>query len=129
MKFWMSFRLGIGLGISYSKEIDGGFYHSIKLDVATDSIYEIVNYCLLIFDKFYENLPIRKVSITCGMLEKKENLQLNLFTNNTSEIKISEAIEDIKIKYGKNSLLRATNLLKDSTAIERNKKLGGHYSW
>ena len=32
----------------------------------------------------------------------------------------------IKLKYGKNSLIKAANLLPDSTAIERNKKIGGH---
>ncbi len=76
-------------------------------------------------------MPIRKVSIGCGMLEKKENVQLNLFDNKI-DIKennnINLAIDNIKLKYGKNSILKATNLLQDSTAIERNKKIGGHYS-
>ena len=38
---------------------------------------------------------------------------------------LQKCIED---KFGKNSLLKATNILTDSNAIERNKKLGGHYS-
>jgi DNA polymerase V len=120
----------IGLGISYSKNTPGGFYHSTKLDTATDSCNEIFNYCLIMFDKFYENLPIRKVTVSCGMLEKKENMQLNLFDNSKEEKEdnISAAIYEIKNKYGKNSVLKASNLLKDSTAIERNKKIGGHYS-
>lgn len=121
----------IGLGIGYSKEEIGGFYHTIKLDTPTDSSYEIFNYCLLIFDKYDSNLPIRKVSISFGNLVKKENKQLNLFEMNTfdndKEEHINEVIDEIKEKYGKNSLLKATNLLEDSTAIERNKKMGGHY--
>lgn len=121
----------IGLGIGYSKEIDGGFYHSIKIDNPTDSSYEILRYCLIIFDKFYELLPIRKVTITCGNLKKKESIQLNLFNqqdNIKKDIHINDTIDKIRTKYGKNSLLKATNLLKDSTMIERNKKTGGHYS-
>ena len=121
----------IGLGIGYSKDISGGFHHSIKLDNPTDSAYEILRYSLIIFDKFYEGLPIRKVSVSCGLLEKKENIQLNLFENIeeiNNEKNINLAIDSIKMKYGKNSLLKATNLLDDSTAIERNKKIGGHYS-
>ena len=35
-------------------------------------------------------------------------------------------INEINEKYGKNSLLRASSLLKDSTVKERNKKIGGH---
>ena len=33
---------------------------------------------------------------------------------------------DIKDKYGKNALLKASSLLNDSTIHERNKKIGGH---
>ena len=72
----------IGFGIGYSKDEIGGFYHTVKLDTPTDSAYEILNYCLIIFDKFYENLPIRKVTISCGSLQKKECVQLNLFDSN-----------------------------------------------
>ncbi|MBQ8902389.1 MAG: Y-family DNA polymerase [Bacilli bacterium] len=121
----------IGLGIGYSKDISGGFYHTIKLDNPTDSAYEILNNCLIIFDKFYESMPIRKVTVSCGLLQKKESVQLNLFENrneNDNESNINITIDQIKMKYGKNSLLKATNLLEDSTAIERNKKIGGHYS-
>lgn len=122
----------IGLGIGYSKEESGGFYHTIKLDNPTDSSYEILNYSLLIFDKFYENHPIRKVTVCCSSLVKKENKQLNLFElDNISEdnnYKINATVDKIKEKYGKNSVLKVSNLLDDSTAIERNKKIGGHYS-
>lgn len=122
----------IGLGIGYSKDEIGGFYHTIKLDTPTDSSYDILNYCLIIFDKFYENFPIRKVTISCSNLIKKENIQLNLFENENiktnKDNNINQIVDNIKNKYGKNSLLKATNLLKDSTAIERNKKTGGHYS-
>ncbi len=120
----------VGLGIGYSKDFMGGFYHSIKLNVKTDSSYEILNYVLLIFDKFYEFLPIRKVTVSCGLLSSKDNIQLNLFESNseTKEDNMAKTIDGIKGKYGKNSLIRATSLLKDSTAIERNKKTGGHDS-
>ena len=120
----------IGLGIGYSKIYEDGFYHTIKLDNPTDNAQEILNYCLIIFDKFYEFLPIRKVTISYGDLVTKKVVQLNLF-NNIDEEKdnkdINGTIDEIQNKYGKNSILKATNLLKDSTAIERNKKIGGHY--
>ena len=119
----------IGLGISYSKNIAGGFYHSVKIDNPTDSIKDIFDYCTNIFDRFYEYLPIRKVTVCLGLLEPKKDIQLNLFENNNmkNEEEISKAIIEIKDKFGKNSLIKAANLLDDSTAIERNKKTGGHY--
>lgn len=120
----------IGFGISYSKEINSGFYHSIKLDAPTDSNKEITNYCNILFDRYYEYLPIRKVSISCGGLIPKKGVQLNLFEkvdDIKNETKINEAIDEIKNKFGKNSLIKASNLLEDSTAIERSNKIGGHH--
>lgn len=119
----------IGFGIGYSKSIGGGFYHQIKLNEPTDLEKVILANCLMILDKFYDNLPIRKVTISCGYLKDKEGVQLNLF-DNLQEIKeqeqINEAILEIKDKYGKNALLKASSLLNDSTIKERNKKIGGH---
>lgn len=120
----------IGFGIGYSKEVGGGFYHSLKLDTPTDSGKEICNFCYIIFDRYYENLPIRKVSISCGGLVKKTGVQLNLFETYEDTLKdesINEAIDEIKNRFGKNSLLKASSLLSDSTAIERNQKIGGHH--
>ena len=120
----------IGFGIGYSKDVDGGFYHSIKLETPTDSPREITNICFLIFDRYYNNLPIRKVSISCGSLTKKEGVQLNLFEqieNKKEEVKVNTAIDEIKSKFGKNSIVKASSLLPDSTAIARNEKIGGHH--
>ena len=83
----------------------------------------------MIFDKYYEDLPIRKVSISLGKLTDDNSIQLNLFES-LEEIKTNQAkdkaIDEIKARYGANSILKASALLKDSTAIARNKKIGGH---
>jgi DNA polymerase V len=120
----------IGFGIGYSKNVGGGFYHSIKI-VATDQEKDILNICLMLFDKYYENLPIRKVSIACAGLVDKEGYQLNLFEeakNITKKEKINTTVDEIKERFGKNSLVKASALYEDSTAIERNKKIGGHHA-
>lgn len=119
----------IGFGISYSKALSGGFYHSLKLEAPTDLEQTIVDTCMMIFDKFYQDLPIRKVSIACGNLQDKVGVQLNIFESfqEIQEIQdISKAIDEIKDKFGKNALLKASSLLEDSTIWERNKKIGGH---
>ncbi|HIS86542.1 MAG TPA: Y-family DNA polymerase [Candidatus Caccenecus avistercoris] len=119
----------IGLGIGYSKDVGGSFYHQIKLDQPTDIESVILANALMIFDKYYEDLPIRKVTVSCGRLQEKSGVQLNIF-DNIEKIKeqeqIDEAILEIKDKYGKNALLKASSLLNDSTIHERNKKIGGH---
>lgn len=119
----------VGLGIGYSKDINGGFYHNQKLDVPTNDEHEIYNICLNLFDKYYEDLPIRKVSLNFGRLSNDTGVQLNLFES-LEEIKLkkqeNKAIDNIKEKYGANSLIKASSLLSDSTAIARNGKIGGH---
>lgn len=121
--------MGISFGISYSKNVGGGFYHSIKLPVPTDNIKEIYNECIFMLDRYYEFLPIRKVSIALTGLIPKVGVQLNLFEkleDITKEDNLNNTIDEIKDRFGKNSLLKASSLLEDSTAIERNKKIGGH---
>lgn len=119
----------IGFGIGYSKAYGGGFYHSRKLPTPTDDQEVILGVCNTMFQKFYEDYPIRKVSISLGSLEDNNTEQLNLFEPYDEKIKkdnINTTVDEIKTKYGKNSIIKASNLLKDSTMIERNKKLGGH---
>lgn len=119
----------IGLAIGYSRSIGGGFYHVMKLDVPTDSNKTILDVCNLLFDRYYGGQPIRKVGVSVGGLSDKRNIQLNLFEDYDLIIKNKKkdiAIDNITNKFGKNSLLRASSLIPDSTIMERNKKIGGH---
>jgi DNA polymerase V len=57
-------------------------------------------------------------------------LQLNLFESyeeKIESIKYQKTIDEVKNKYGKNSLLKASSLLDSSTIKERNEKIGGHH--
>lgn len=119
----------IGFGLGYSKDIGGHFYHSITLDNPTDDENKIFETCLMILDKFYDNLPIRRVSISCARLKDKIGTQLNIFDtleNVVENENICHALDEIKAKFGKNAILKATSLLDDSTIYERNQKIGGH---
>lgn len=119
----------IGFGIGYSKIYGGGFYHSRKLPSPTDDVETIYDMCETMFQKFYEDYPIRKVSISLGGLVDNNTEQLNLFEDYEKKIEkdsINSAVDELKNKFGKNSIIKASNLLKDSTAIVRNKKIGGH---
>ncbi len=119
----------IHLSIGYSKEYYGGFSHSITLDNPIDDPVIIEEYCNILFDKFYHNLPIRKVGISLGRITKKNSLQLNLFENynkHLTNITLYKSIDNINHRFGKNAVLPATSLLEDSTILDRNKKIGGH---
>lgn len=120
----------IGLGIQYSKTIQDGFFHHTKIEVPTNDEQTIKNVCLLLFDRYYENLPIRKVSISLSKLKKQNGMQLNLFEDYETmkkKQKIEQTMDEVKNKFGKNSLLKASSLLEDSTIFSRNEKIGGHH--
>lgn len=119
----------IGFGISYSKNVGGGFYHSNKLSIQTDDANILYRECMHIFDKYYNKSPIRKVSISFGHLINNEARQLDLFVNPEQlekNIHINETIDNIKDKFGANIIVPAASLLEDSTLLERNNKIGGH---
>lgn len=119
----------IGFGLSYSKNYGGGFYHSRKVPTATDDVNYLSKICFSMLERFYEDFPIRKVSINLGGLVTDDSEQLNIFEDYEKmkeDDNIHDAIDTIKNRFGANSILKASSLLKDSTAIERNKKIRGN---
>lgn len=121
----------VSFGLKYSKTEGGGFYHSQKLPILTDDKKVIFEQCSLFLNRYYNEEPIRQVNISLSKLENKDYLQLNLFEKHDELIKKEskdKTVDEIRKKYGKNSLIKASNLLDDSTAITRNKKIKGHYS-
>ncbi len=120
----------VALGIGYSKTIGDGFYHHTRLEIATDDESLLLKNIFLLFDRYYEDLPIRKITICLGKLSKKEGIQLNLFEDFEQlqkQQQMHKTVDTLKEKYGKNSLLKASSLLDDSTIKERNQKIGGHH--
>ena len=121
---------GISLHINYSRNIGGGFSASKKLDNATNEEEIIYKLLINIFDSYYElNTPVRRIGISLNNLEKNNHIQLNLFENISvvdSKNKVNYAIDKINDKYGSNTILKATSLLKNSTIKSRNNKIGGH---
>ena len=119
----------INLGISYSKELGGGFNRQMTLTFPTNNEAEIYNACISLFDEFYNDSPIRKVTIRVTNLVEEYYIQLNLFKDMNKVIKdhkLHSSIDNIKFKYGKSAALRASSLLKDSTILARNTMVGGH---
>ena len=84
---------------------------------------------MLLFDEFYDDSPIRKVSIRVSNLVKEFYVQLNLFRNMNKVItdhKLHSSLDNIKFKYGKSAVLRASSLTDNSTVKARNTMVGGH---
>ena len=127
----------ITLDINYDREnVDNGKYkgelqvdhygrlvpmHShgtANLNKHTSSTALIVNALMELYDRIIdEELTVRRVTLSANNLKKEEQ-----------EKRLQNAMLAIQDKYGKNAILKGTNLLDGATTIARNGQIGGHKS-
>ncbi len=132
----------------YGRQIPKHAHGTANLDEYTASSKRITAVILELFDRIVDkNLLIRRMYLTANRVEGEDSLppepameQLDLFTDYAAnqakkeleaaelarERKLQEAMLGIKSKYGKNAILKGTNLMDGATAAERNSKIGGH---
>ena len=118
----------ISIFIGFTKEESGGVHFSFTTDL-TNSYKKILSLVLKEYDyRIMEEYKVRRIGISFNDLDKKRVEQLNLFEepDNENETKIENTINNIKNKFGKNSILRCISLDKNGTAKMRNIYIGGH---
>ena len=132
----------------YGRKIPKHAHGTANIERQTSSTRLITDATLKLYDEIVDKkLLIRRVTIVANNLILEKNIedkqhyeQLDLFTDYDElvakrekenaalqkERKIQEAMIDIKSRYGKNSIIKGTNLQEGATSIERNKQIGGH---
>lgn len=118
-------KLHIFLRYSFSEDIPK-FSKSLTLDYPTDDSKVFIDLINQLIDNELEQGLIRQVSVSVGDIERKENVQLDIFNDYEKNSKREDSIISIKNKYGNNSISFATSKLSASTAEYRNKLVGGH---
>jgi len=121
----------IHFGIGYSKAVGGGFSRQITLDQPTSNASVIYETCLHLFKTYYEDEPIRRVHVSLGGLSEQHVYQFSLFEDADrlmKEHQLHAAMDDIKYKFGRNSVNRASSELESSTIKARNNMIGGHHA-
>ncbi|MDV3427585.1 MAG: DNA polymerase IV [Bacillota bacterium] len=83
-----------------------------KLYFSTDSTNIIGEIACQLFDELWNGYPIRHLGVSVSCLSSNEKNQLSLFYQGDIEKdeKLNKAIDDIREKYGKNSLIRSSFL-------------------
>ena len=75
---------------------------------------------------------IHRVMIVCNDVQEEDRVQQSLFEGYDPvlerERQRQETILDVKRRFGKNSLVRGTDLMPKATQMERNLQIGGHRS-
>ena len=132
----------------YGRQIPKHAHGTANIKRFTSSAKLITDAVLKLYDEIVgKDLLIRRVTISANNLAAESSIKENDdyeqldFFNDYNEIKskreiedaelkkerkIQETILDIKQKYGKNSIMKGTNLQEGATTIERNKSIGGH---
>ena len=81
------------------------------------------------FLTFYEDLPIRHIHISVSSLLTNSIYQPNLFEDldhTYKENQVGLIMDEIKTRFGKNSINRASSEFEASTVKKRNQLIGGH---
>ena len=118
----------IAIYVGYSKNM-GGFARRSTLLAPTDDTELILKAILEIYHMYIKDLPIRTIGINFGGLAESTYQQLNMFEDDKEQIKrrnLQKTMDKLHSKFGKNSVLRASSLLEESTIKERNNFIGGH---
>lgn len=126
----------------YGRKIPKHAHGTSNINRLTSSSKLVVNAAMDVFYRIADrSLSVRKVSICANHITdenktKPANVQLDLFTD-YSKIKAEEdalkkerslqnAMLRIQKRYGKNAILKGTNLQDCATTVERNNQVGGH---
>ena len=118
----------VAIYVGYSKNM-GGFARRSTLLAPTDDTELILKAILEIYHMYIKDLPIRTIGINFGGLAESTYQQLNMFEDDKEQIKrrnLQKTMDKLHSKFGKNSVLRASSLLEESTIKERNNFIGGH---
>ncbi len=106
---------------------------TVRLDTPTSSSQILSRELLSSFSKkVNRELLFRRMTINANDVRPESDcFQQQLFIDyheQEREKRLRYAILEIKKRYGKNAILRASNLLDSSTMRERNAQIGGHHS-
>ena len=118
----------VSIYVGYSKNL-GGFARRATLLSATDDSKIIFDAVVEIYHRYVNDSPIRNIGIYFGGLVPASHQQLSLFEDDkkqTNRHNLQKTVDKLHIKYGNNSVLRASSLLEESTIKERNEYIGGH---
>ncbi|PKM93217.1 MAG: DNA methylase [Firmicutes bacterium HGW-Firmicutes-1] len=132
----------------YGRQVPKHAHGTVNLSRQTSSTKLIIDAVMDLYTRIAdENLLVRRINITANhvvhentVVKKKSYEQLDLFTDYKAkqteseeedamlqrEKKMQLAMLEIKKKYGKNAILKGTNLEEGAMTMKRNKQIGGH---
>ncbi|MBQ8956468.1 MAG: DNA methylase [Lachnospiraceae bacterium] len=135
----------------YGRQVPKHAHGTCNLDGMTSSTEAVIDGALAVYDReVNKNLLIRRIYVVANhaidegkaaaSADTEEYEQLDLFTDyeakeeeelekaafREKEKRLQDAMIDIKLKFGKNAIVRGTSMQEGATGLERNRQIGGH---
>ncbi|GIP20307.1 DNA polymerase IV 2 [Paenibacillus sp. J22TS3] len=104
-----------------------GFSRQMKISDPTNDTNTVFRAVKALFYKHWDHMPVRQVGVTLSQLVSDEEYQLSLFEDLERVQALNRATDSIKDKYGSAAIVRAASLTSSGQALERSRKIGGHY--
>ena len=122
-----SLTLWISYDYRYGQESSKG---TVRLERETNSAREIIAAVEELYCRITDrSTGIRRVDVCANRIAPESYVQYSLFDDpklTDKERHLQEAVLNVKHRYGKNAIMRGSNLLECSTYRERNEQIGGH---
>ncbi|MBE4942438.1 Y-family DNA polymerase [Bacillus thuringiensis] len=121
----------VHFSVGYSKTYNGGIRKTHTLSRPTNLTMDIYKICTYFLHQQYTGEPIRSINISLTNLLQEGEEQISLFDNITQreqEVKLTKVMDEIRTKFGKNSILRGISYTHSATARYRNTLIWGHKS-
>jgi len=104
-----------------------GFHRQKKIDDPTYTAAEMYEVIYELFNKYWDGLPVRSIGVSLGNLVSDQIQQIRLFNPCEKHLALERAADQIKLRFGDGSLIRAASATLNGQAIDRAQKIGGHY--
>ncbi|GAB6935982.1 MAG: DNA polymerase IV [Bacillota bacterium] len=103
-----------------------GLHRQKKLEAPTNVTPPVFAAAFHLLQRFWNGQPVRMVGVSLGNLMPDTGFQLDLFGREERQRRLAAAIDHIRARHGKTSLLRAVSLTPPSVFFDRAGKIGGH---
>lgn len=122
-----SLTLWIAYDHRYEHEASKG---TVKLERESNSSKKIIDAVEDLYRRIADKYTgIRRIEVCANRVAPENYVQYSLFDDpkqTDKERHLQEAVLNVKQRYGKNAIMRGSNLLECSTYRERNEQIGGH---
>ena len=122
-----SITLWIAYDHRYEHEASKG---TVKLERGSNSSKKIIDAVADLYLRIADRYTgIRRIEVCANRVAPESYVQYSLFDDpkqTDKERHLQEAVLNVKQRYGKNAIMRGSNLLECSTYRERNEQIGGH---